>query len=210
MTLVTIMYKHVVGLFFLQALIHVQDLEAWANGAPPLPNNVSAAAWRAAADSHNCSRGGAGSSSACGHTQTAGPFLLLPPPSSCGLGYGARTVTPVVQVWEDHRGGGSSRERGQCVQSTGTPSPDLPSLPAPPPHAPPPRHLPQCWDPTQQHSQNLSIPGRNPLHTMLQAPDLPPSPLKRIKLFSLNDYLGLGSHPEVAAAAAAAVSAVRF
>ncbi|KAG2483953.1 hypothetical protein HYH03_017199 [Edaphochlamys debaryana] len=39
-------------------------------------------------------------------------------------------------------------------------------------------------------------------------PSLPsPGPLSRLRLFSLNDYLGLGAHPEVAAAAARAALA---
>lgn len=112
---------------------------------------------------------------------TAGPFLLLPP-SSVQTESDVRCGKPsIVQAWEEGRRGSSTAG------------------------AAPPLNLPPS-DLQHQvpHSLNSYLP-----HSMRDCAQNPAFPLKRLKLFSLNDYLGLSAHPDVATAAAAAVSQVR-
>eukprot|EP00967_Tisochrysis_lutea_P113643 scaffold180541_cov15-Tisochrysis_lutea.AAC.4 len=156
-------------------------------GNPPLPNSVTAAVWREAVmaqQPYNFS-----SSITSQHeaqhsgsipTSAAGPFLLMPP-SSAGTNFDVRCGKPqTVQTWED----GS---RGSSTPSTALQL-NLPPSGLQPQASQPLHHMP---------------------HSMWEYMHNPALPLKRLKLFSLNDYLGLSAHPDVAAAAAAAVSMVR-
>lgn len=165
----------------LQAAIDAQELEAWAAGLPPAEHTDPSATWRSMLST--------ASSALSGSTlATSGSAL-----TASGSTY---ATAALGSSWH---GGGSSAHGPVCAAAAAFSGGDVVAR----------------WRPNEAHSRDSDTAPTAPtapsalsshLRSFSSHPVTLQSHTRPLKLFSLNDYLGLASHPDVCAAAAAAAA----